>query len=113
MSAFDVGVLELRDVDSAGDDLALGPHEEGPRRVGLDVVECGVERVVHLQGVQVDRRLGERQHRDAVVVALEPSRSCVSGRVVAAAAVGGGVADDHDRPDREHQEEQPPERMPG
>jgi hypothetical protein len=41
--------VELRDVDTAGDDLALGPDQQSPRRVGLDIVEDAVERVVHLQ----------------------------------------------------------------
>ena len=39
--------------------------------------------------------------------------TALRGGVVAAATVGGGVADDHDRADREGQEKQPPERMPG
>ena len=61
--------VELRDVDAAGDDLALGADQQCAGQISLDLVEGAVEVVMHLERVEVDRRRAERQHRDAAVVA--------------------------------------------
>ena len=66
--------VELRNVDPAGDDLALGADQERAGRRCLDLVERAVEVVVQLQRVEVDRRCAEREDRDVAVGTFDRDR---------------------------------------
>src|SRR5262249_35620158 len=68
-----VGAVEDFDVGAAGEEVALGAPDQGPRVGALDFRHPRLERFERLPPEQVERRVVEHQHRDRAV-ALQPHR---------------------------------------